>query len=74
MPVTRENLEDVFTYHPPENDDQRAAYGAIRERARRLVETILDCTPTCADQQAAIRLVREAVMTANAAVALKGLV
>jgi hypothetical protein len=31
-------------------------------------------TPKCADQSAAIRLVREAVMTANAAIALKGIV
>ena len=31
-------------------------------------------TPGCADKTAALRKVREAVMTANAAIALKGLV
>jgi len=35
---------------------------------------LIDNTPTSADQTAAIRLLREAVMTANAAIALEGLV
>jgi hypothetical protein len=35
---------------------------------------ILEQTPVCGDQQAAIRKVREAVFTANSAVALKGAV
>jgi hypothetical protein len=39
-----------------------------------LAEAILENTPQCADQQAALRHVREAVMTANAAVALEGLI
>ncbi len=72
--VNRDNLEDVFTYHPPENDDQIDAYKNIREAGRNLASAIIESTPLCGDQQAAIRKVREAVMTANAAVALKGLV
>jgi hypothetical protein len=50
------------------------AYEAIRKKARELAETILEVTPMSADQQAALRHVREAVMTANAAIALKGAV
>lgn len=73
MPVTHDNIEDVFTYHAPD-DKQRAAYELIREDAKRLARTILSYTPACADQQAAIRLLREAVMTANGAVALRGAV
>jgi len=72
--VNHDNLEDVFTYHPPETEAQRAAYAEIRERGKDLAAAILQHTPTCGDQQAAIRKVREAVFTANAAVALKGLV
>lgn len=71
MPVTQENLEDVFTYHPPD-DAQKVAYAAIRESGMGLARAILNAAPPCADQQAALRLVREAVMTANAAVALRG--
>jgi hypothetical protein len=64
-------LDEVFTYHAPDEDDRRA-YQAIRGDAKRLVKTIVQNTAKCADQTAAIRKVREAVMTANAARALKG--
>jgi len=74
MPVNRDNIDDVFKYHPPENDDQLKSYDRLRQEAKNLAQAILEETPTCGDQQAAIRLVREAVMTANAAVALKGAV
>jgi len=73
MPVTKANVEDVFTYHAPSGDDPMH-YGAVRAAAKQLAMVILECTPACADQQAAIRLLREAVMTANAAIALKGAV
>lgn len=71
MPVTIDNYEDVFTYHPPK-EGQPEKYGRIREAAKSLVAEILCSTPPCADQQAAIRQVREAVMTANASIALEG--
>lgn len=71
MPVTFDNVDDVFTYHAPDADQQEA-YTAINEAAKNLAVVILDKTPACADQQAALRQVREARMTANAAVALRG--
>lgn len=64
-------LDDVFTYHAPDEVDL-LAYGRIRKSAKDLVRTIVQNTERCADQTAAIRKVREAVMTANAARALKG--
>jgi hypothetical protein len=73
MAITKANLKDVFSYHAP-LVTQLDQYSALRTAARDFAETILDNTPTCADQQAALRHVREAVMTANAAVALKGTV
>lgn len=72
--VNRDNLDDVFTYHPPEGPEQLERYATLRAAARDLAAAIIEATPVCADQQAAIRKVREAVMTANAAVALKGAV
>ena len=71
MPVTRENLKDVFTYHAP-TEIQQQQYQAIRSAAADFAFVLLENTPTCADQQAALRLLRESVMTANAAVALNG--
>lgn len=68
-----EKLTDIFTYHLPRGE-QPAKYEVIRVKALELAKTIVENTPTCADQTAAIRLLREAVMTANAAVALEGLV
>jgi hypothetical protein len=73
MPITRENLDDVFTYHAPDEQD-RINYGILRSKAKELAHAMLICCPPCADQQAAIRKVREAVMTANAAIATKGAV
>lgn len=74
MPLTlAEKLDEIFTYHVPDAD-QQVAYGTLRRAARDFAGAIVAVTPACADQTAAVRLVREAVMTANAAIALKGLV
>ncbi len=67
------DLDNIFTYHPPTAEDL-ARYDAIRDAAKEFARVLLANTPRCADQTAAVRKVREAVMTANAAVALKGVV
>ena len=53
---------------------QVAQLQAVRSDAKRLATTILANAPACADTQAGLRLLREAVMTVNAAIALKGAV
>lgn len=70
-PFTAEDLGEIFKYHKPE-EGQPALYEKLRDAALSFSLVILECTPKCADQSAAIRHVREAVMTANAAIALKG--
>jgi hypothetical protein len=65
------DLENWFTYHPPEGDDP-AKYENIRAAGKELAYVIVRNTPHGADRMAAIRKVREAVMTANAAIACKG--
>lgn len=69
--MTTMNLEEIFRYHAPE-PGQPEKYEAIRAAAKTFAQVIVDNTPSCADQTAAIRKLREAVMTANAAIALKG--
>lgn len=69
--ITQEQLDNWFTYHPPGPGDQEA-YVAMRDAAKNFAEVIVANTPSCADQTAAIRLVRNAVMTANAARACGG--
>lgn len=64
--------DEVFTYHPatPEQVEQ---YRRIREAGKELVRVIVENSPRSADQSTAIRRVREAVMNANAAIALGGI-
>lgn len=64
-------INDIFSYHAPESD-QIPKYNAIREAAKEFAHVVIANTPASADQTAAIRLLRQAVMTANAAIALKG--
>ena len=69
--ITNDQLDNWFQYHAPE-EGQPAKYEAIRAAGKQLATAIRDLTPASADQTAAIRKVREAVYTANAAVACKG--
>lgn len=65
------DLNNMFTYHPP-TIDQLPKYDILRKAAKMFAQVIIECTPEGADQSAAIRKVREAVMTANASIALNG--
>lgn len=58
-------------YHPP-TPDQIPKYEAVREAGKHLADVILESTPASADQSDAIRIVRNAVMVANAAIACEG--
>ena len=71
MAITLEDLADIFSYHAPAGGDAER-YQNIRAAALRFAEVLLDNTAACPDQTVAIRKLRESVMTANAAVALKG--
>jgi len=69
--ITQDDLENWFVYHSP-SPEQIPHYQAVRDAGRNLATAILEHTPPSADQSAAIRHVREAVMTANAAIACDG--
>jgi hypothetical protein len=71
MPVTKENLHDVISYHAPDQAGLDAIQ-KIRDATEALISTILENAPSSADQNAAVRKAREAMMTANAAIVLKG--
>lgn len=68
--LNHETLTSLFTFHPP-TGDQPERYVAIRAAADVFARVILESCPGCADRAAAIRKVREAVMTANASIALE---
>jgi len=64
-------LNELFRYHPPRLE-QQTKYAAVRSAAKHFAEVVMANVPPCADQQDAIRKIREAVMTANAGIALDG--
>lgn len=61
----------VFDHHTP-SAENLIAYDAIHVAAKAFARVILKHTPPSEDQKAALRLLREATMTASAAVALAG--
>lgn len=71
QPPTREQIDDMMTYKAP-TVEMLPKFAAVREAAIAFAQAIADNTPCCPDQSAAIRLVREARATANAAIALEG--
>lgn len=66
--ITQAQLDDWFVYHAP-RPGQQERYVAIREAAKKLAEVVVASSVASADQTAAIRKIREAVMTANASIA-----
>ena len=66
-----EQLDNWFSYHSPSTDDL-VKYQTLRDAARDFAEVINALCPESADKTSAIRKVREATMTANAAIACKG--
>lgn len=68
MNANDKELDNLFSYHAP-REDQVPRYEAIRFSGRGMSQVILENCPPGADRSAAIRKVREAVMTANAAIA-----
>ena len=71
MAVDAATLDNWFTYHAP-TAEQQAAYVALRHAAREFAAVVVANTPPSADQTAALRKIREAVFTANAAIACGG--
>jgi hypothetical protein len=63
--------EYVFSHHSP-TPEKLVHYDAIHAAAKHFSEVILAHVPASADRTAALQLLREAAMTANAAIALDG--
>lgn len=68
--ITAENLTNVFAYHAPRRD-QPERFQTLRHAAREFAQVIINNAPDCADRSSALRAAREALMWANAAIALE---
>jgi tryptophanyl-tRNA synthetase len=63
--------DHVFHHHHA-SPEKVAKYNAVNAGARAFAEIILTHTPAGPDQDAALRLLRETAMMANAGIALDG--
>lgn len=70
--ITEDQLSNWFTYHPVESTADSRRYAAIRAAGLVFAKAIIENATESADQSAAIRKVREAVLTANSAIACRG--
>ncbi len=69
MSMTKQQIENIFTYHAP-HGDQVDRYAAIRSAARALAYTIDQCSPESREKSIAITNLQQAAMWANAAIAI----
>lgn len=65
----RAKIDRIFTYHPPLHH-QPERYVAIRSQAKELAELLLSCCPPSRELSLAITNLQQAVMWANAAIAI----
>ena len=63
------DLDNVFCYHAPKGGQQER-YIALRTKAKELAGLILASTPASREQSIALTNVQQAVMWANAAIAI----
>lgn len=69
--ITNGVLQRQFSYVKPD-DEQVEQIQRVRKAAAAFAQIVKDNSPNCPDQSAAIRKIREATMTANAAIVLRG--
>ena len=66
--ATPQDIENWFSYHPPQ-DDQAHRYELLRQDFKALANKIIARTPSCPDQTAALRKLRETAMAVNQTIA-----
>lgn len=68
MAITKEELDNRFTYHAPK-PGQPEKYEAIRAKAKELAALVVELCPESREQSVAVTKIEEASMWANAAIA-----
>jgi hypothetical protein len=66
--ATQEEINNWFGYHSP-TGDQAERYNFLTKQFRQLAMDIVRNTPSCADQTAALRKLRETSMAVNQTIA-----
>lgn len=68
--MNEEDLRNIFTYHAP-SGEQVTRYNALREAARGFALVVNTCCPDSREKSLAITNIQQAVMWANASIALE---
>ena len=66
--MKQEDIDNWFSYHIP-TPEQAIIYNELRNQAHEFAELFNRCVPDCADKTAAMRHLRETVMSMNLAIA-----
>jgi hypothetical protein len=67
--MTEDQIKDIFTYHKPKNDQQER-YQELREMAKTFALYINHNCPESREKSLAITNLQQAVMWANASIAI----
>lgn len=67
--MNNEQIENIFTYHPPFGT-QQSRYVQIRDKAKELAHLINDACPESREKSLALTNLQQSVQMANASIAI----
>lgn len=67
--MNKDQIDEIFTYHKPFGD-QPQKYEELRQKARQLAYLINDTCPESREKSLAITNLQQAIMWANASIAI----
>lgn len=70
--MNRTDVETIFTYHPPKDEETKNLYADIRVVFREVALALYDDLRDGPEKTLAIRKLQEAMMYANASIAIHG--
>lgn len=71
--MTETQINNIFTYHAPD-ENQKIRYEKIRREAKSLARVFQDSCPESHEKRLAITALHQAIMWANASIAINELV
>lgn len=67
--MSREDIENRFTYHPPKDDEARMRHEYVRTTAAHFANGLEELLPESRERSLALTKIEEAMFWANAALA-----
>ena len=68
--MNSDDIEDIFSYHPPKNDQVAELHEDVRAMVKEVALFFYDNVPDSPERTLAIRKLQAAMMYANAAIAI----